>query len=158
MQITLTTNRTITLVRLRQWFTYYGLLAGIPFRAGNQEIIDRALAKAKAECMQGLNPILIPPVATPMQYHPLPDENLKMRDVSPAQHQYNWNARLYETLPPVVCIGQFDSGELNRRDSEPYSSLVIVWFQGDFALPINAGVQAQIERLDWEGLASDWVW
>lgn len=68
MQIALTTNRTITLVRLRQWFTYYGLLAGIPRRAGNQEIIDRALAKAKAVCMQGINPTLIPAVATPMQY------------------------------------------------------------------------------------------
>ena len=74
MQITLTTNGTITLVRLRLWFTYYGLLAGIPFRASNQEIIDRALAKAKAECMQGLNPLLIPPVVTQRQYRPPPDE------------------------------------------------------------------------------------
>ena len=158
MQITLPTNRTITLVRLRQWFTYYGLLAGIPRRAGNQEIIDRALAKAKAECMQGLNPILIPPVSTPMPYHPPPDANLKMRDVSPAQDQYNWNARHYETLPPVVCIGQFDSGELKRPDSEPFSSLVIVWFQDNFALPIDADVQAQIEQVDWEALARDWMW
>lgn len=74
-----------------------------------------------------------------------------MRDVSPAQHQYNCNARQYETLPPAAYIGQFDSGELNRRDSVPYSSLAIVWFQDDFALPIDASVQAQIERLDWEG-------
>jgi hypothetical protein len=57
-----------------------------------------------------------------------------------------------------ACIGQFDSGELNRRDSEPYSSLVIVWFQDDFALPIDAGVQTQIERVNWEELARDWIW
>ena len=51
------------------------------------------LAKAKAECMQGLNPPLITPVATQMQYHAPPEENFKMLDVSPAQRKYNGNAR-----------------------------------------------------------------
>ena len=90
--------------------------------------------------MQGRNPLLISPVATQMQYHRPPKENLKMRDVSPAQHQYNWNARHYETLSPVACIGEFESGELNRRDTEPYSSLAFVWFQDDFALPMDPGI------------------
>ncbi len=58
----------------------------------------------------------------------------------------------------VACLGHFDSGELKRPGSEPYSSLVVVWFQNRFAAPIDPGVLTQIERLDWEGLARDWIW
>jgi hypothetical protein len=160
MQITLTDNRTIALVRLTQWLTYRGLLAGIPFRRMNQETIDYALEKASAECLDGLNPVLIPPVATPVPYQarPRPSPSPLSGDGSSEGEKQQWNSRHYETLPAVACIGHFDSGALKRPGSEPYSSLVVVWFQDRFAAPIDADVRVQIERLDWEGLAKDWIW
>jgi hypothetical protein len=158
MQITLTTNRTISLVRLNQSLTYRGLLAGIPYREGNQHYIERALEKAHALCMEGLEPHLIPPVATPVPWGAPPTAYLERTGLTAEQHQAQWQARHHETLPAVTCIGAFDSDELNRPGSEPYSSMVIVWFQDEFAAPIDLGVQAQIERLDWEWLAKDWIW
>ena len=34
---------------------------------------------------------------------------------------------------------------------------IVVWFQDDFALPIGSSAQTQKERVDWEGLARDWI-
>lgn len=64
----------------------------------------------------------------------------------------------YERLPDVACMGVFDSVGLNRKESEPYSSMVIVWFQDKFALPIDEGVLSQIRRQDWDERAKDWMW
>ena len=61
-------------------------------------------------------------------------------------------------LPAVTCIGEFHSGEFAKPDSEPYSSLVVVWFQDAFSPAVSETVVAQIEALDWEKLARDWIW
>jgi len=34
----------------------------------------------------------------------------------------------------------------------------VIWFQDDFALPVDAQVLAHIQSLDWEVLATDWIW
>lgn len=61
-------------------------------------------------------------------------------------------------LANVTCVGFLHSDELLKPDSEPYSSLAIVWFQDDFGLPIAEEALAQIKALDWESLARDWNW
>ena len=58
----------------------------------------------------------------------------------------------------VSCIGTFQSGPLAKKGSDPYSSLVVAWFQKDFAMPISESAIAQIRALDWEALARDWNW
>jgi len=63
-----------------------------------------------------------------------------------------------ELLPSTTCIALFNSTALSRRDSEPYSSMVVVWFQNEFALPIEDEVLGLIRRIDWESQAADWNW
>ena len=153
MLITLVDDRRITLVSLQQSLTYRGLLAGIPFREDNQHFVGKFMDRAQKQCLAGAAPCLIPPVAKPVPLPPAAPADPRAEALA-AQ----WQARHYETLPEVGCIGSFDSGELKRPGSEPYSSLVVVWFQDRFALPIDPLVLAQIERLDWESLATDWIW
>jgi len=65
-----------------------------------------------------------------------------------------------EVLPieKTACVGEFQSDALSKPDSEPYSSLVIAWFQKDFAPPIAEFALIQIRALDWDVLARDWNW
>ena len=63
-----------------------------------------------------------------------------------------------DLLPAVTCIGEFQSGELPRRGSEPYSSLVVIWFQEVFTPAVSANALEQIRALDWDRLAHDWNW
>jgi hypothetical protein len=63
-----------------------------------------------------------------------------------------------ERLPEVTCIAEFDSNMPARDEGEPYSSLVVVWYQEQFAFPIGAGVLEEIRRLDWERDAWGWCW
>jgi len=61
-------------------------------------------------------------------------------------------------LPEVTTIATFDSGELKRAGSEPYSSLTVVWFQEGFGVEVGERVLGQLREVDWEGLAKDWIW
>lgn len=62
-----------------------------------------------------------------------------------------------ERLPGVTCLAVFDSDELNKADPEPFSSLMVLWFQDDFAMPIDSRVLFQLELVDWELRATDWM-
>jgi hypothetical protein len=60
-----------------------------------------------------------------------------------------------EWLPPVRCIGSFDSHKLVQDPSKCLSVLTIVWFQDDFALPVLDPALSQLLEVDWESLAVD---
>lgn len=62
-----------------------------------------------------------------------------------------------EELPAVASIAEFDSGELEKEGSEPYSSVVVIWFQDRFGVP-EGEVVGQLGELDWERVAKDWIW
>lgn len=70
----------------------------------------------------------------------------------------DWAREHHESLPRVACVGVFDSGELKRAGSDIWSSMAFLWFQGEFALPIDPQVVGQIQSLDWESCAKDWSW
>src|SRR5262249_22290579 len=57
-------------------------------------------------------------------------------------------------LPRVTCIGRFRSEPIVESPG-CYSELTIIWFQSDFALPIEPSVLKEIARLDWDTIASD---
>lgn len=126
MHLTLNSGRRIHMVGLRQWPSYYGVLAGKPYPEGNARIIDEALALARDLAPGKKAAVLLPPPPG-------------------------------DALPRIVTIAVFDSGELLKPGSEPYSSLAVVWFQDRFGLP-GEPVEAHIAALDWERLAEDWIW
>jgi hypothetical protein len=57
-------------------------------------------------------------------------------------------------LPTVRCVGQFTSDGMDRGGSYDYSGLIVVWFQADFAFPIDPKVLSHIISLDWERYAA----
>jgi hypothetical protein len=45
---------------------------------------------------------------------------------------------------------------VSGTDDGYMSSLSLVWFQDDFALPIDPLILDMIKAVDWESLARDW--
>ncbi len=134
---TLASGRTIRLLALDQYFTYEGLLLGVPTREMNQEMIDRLIARYVHPAEYGV-PLLLTPEQQPLE---VPEH----RPVhgTPA------------TLPSVTCIARFNSdGQLGTDDI--WSVLRLIWFQEDFAFPIEERALQQIAEIDWETHATGW--
>jgi hypothetical protein len=137
MKIILTSGREIALSALHQSLTYSGVLAGRLDADAKDDQIEVLLDKANQVFMEGTEPHLIPPVTVKTE---MPG---------------GWTQ---EKLPAVMCLAEFGSGELKRPGSNPYSSMFFAWFQDEFALPIDPGVVRQIQQIDWEANAIDWIW
>jgi hypothetical protein len=134
--IDLISGRGIDLRFLSQRLTYDGLLEGLPTVALNQRIIER-LIKEERNARHGREPYLIPPTQTPIEHgRPYPFGE-------PA------------ALPHVACIARYQSYRPARDTTKDYSELSVIWFQADFAFPIDAVVLDALRRLDWEAHAHD---
>jgi len=132
----------ITLVTLLQYRTYGGLLEGLPTHGVNRDLIAGAMSIARSSYFRFKNPHLIPPIETPIN---VPKEKwiLDDEDWRPAK------------LPAIVCVGKFKSYQPVRDPNESYSIAVIVWFQAEFAMPIDPAVLDQIRGLNWKTVAID---
>jgi hypothetical protein len=140
-EIVLTSGREIGLILLNQSFTYYGLLEGAPTARWNQEIIDSALQEERNK-QRGCEPYLVPPIQTPI--------DLPVRISTPFGKPIK--------LPSVLCVARFDSRHPIHDHSDPvmyYSQLSVIWFQEDFAFPIDGAVLEALRQIDWEKLAYD---
>lgn len=131
----LLTGRLIRLTAIHQWGTYSGLLEGIPTKELNQRHIRYTIDEARTH--HHFEPYLIQPVESPIEY------GGKYRFGTPA------------SIPDITCIGVFNCFDPARDKSMDGSTLPVVWFQPDFAFPIDEVVQQQIIAMDWETLASD---
>jgi hypothetical protein len=135
--IDLASGRTIHLLALDQYFTYEGLLLGVPTREMNQEMIDRLIARYVHPAEYGV-PLLLEP-----EQQPLDVPEYRHVDGTPA------------TLPSVTCIARFNSdGQLGTDDI--WSVLRVIWYQEEFAFPIDGRALRQIAEIDWETHARGW--
>src|SRR5688572_26050855 len=125
--IQLNTGREIRMHSLAQAKVYAGLLEGLPTREGNRRIVDAAVDAARAG---GRAVYLVPPSETP-----IPHDGYRFGE--PAR------------LPSTRCVAEFASHESSIEGS----ALTIVWFQDDFALPIDAAVLELIRAIDWDARA-----
>lgn len=115
---------------LQQFRVYADVLEGVPDRAINDDIIADALALAART--HGLDPVLIPP----------------------RQRQLGSRAS-HVSLPSICCIGRFRSAKPARDPNAERSEACLVWFQDQFAFPVDAEVVAEIATLVWSDIASD---
>ena len=144
-ELRLASGRSITMDSLDQSRTYAGLLEGLPGEVGNDMNIQSALQIASKQCPPGGKPHLIVP--------PRRDYSHQPGDMEPYIKK-GWG-RVPEWLPKVRCIGTFSS-LVTRLDSDGHASmLVVVWYQDDYALPIQESVIEQLVSLDWNALATD---
>jgi hypothetical protein len=122
--ITLRDGGTISCQSIRQWRTYGGLLEGLPTRQMNERNIMQLL-KEEQERRWGDVPYLVPPVIRPIEY----DADRKYLFGDP------------EALPDVTCVAWYQAYP---------RTLTIIWFQDQFAFPIDPSVLEHLRDLDWE--------
>jgi hypothetical protein len=130
-------GRIIQLLALDQCYTYEGLLLGVPTWEMNQDIMDRLIAEYVRPDEYGV-PLLLEPEQKPL-------------DVP--QHRQSLGTPA--TLPSVTCIARFNSdGQLGTDDI--WSVLRVIWYQEDFAFPIDDRALRQIVEIDWGTHATGW--
>ncbi len=139
MNIHQASGRTLSMGRLSQWRTYDGLLAGIPDKEINLPRVGELLDQARKLAVAGCEVFLIEPV-------------LKVRELDRGGENV-----VEERLPAISCAARFDSGALTPS-GEPYSSLVVAWFQEAFGVPTDGDILRQIADIDWERHAAEWNW
>jgi hypothetical protein len=115
------------LLELHQSSTYRGLLDGGP----NHEINEMLLGQITENASGSIPTHLVRPIETPVP---------GVRRLSPYGPRFQ--------LPRLECRGLFESGTY---------WLWIVWFQEDWAPPIDARTEAELRSVDFLGLAKDEV-
>jgi hypothetical protein len=62
------------------------------------------------------------------------------------------------SIPSIACVGRFESSEPARPPGGDFSALVVIWFQNEFALPIDDAVRMQLQAIDWQQHAIDGIY
>jgi hypothetical protein len=60
------------------------------------------------------------------------------------------------SIPGIMCLARFQCEFAARDLLKDYSALAVVWFQNQFALPIEEAVLALIQEITWGTVASDY--
>jgi hypothetical protein len=129
---------------LSQNLTYSGLLEGLPDRGMNDSLIQNAIAVDKRT---NWKVHLIEPARR--NYLDVPNDMVARSHIA---------GRPPEFLPMVCCRATLNDTSPVRGSDADCSFLDVVWFQSEFALPIDADVLRQLQGLDWDKLASDGFW
>ena len=137
--IVLITGRRLSLRELRQYLTYEGLLEGLPTADMNNRNLDRLIVAHRDKPYAG-GPYLIQPIEKPI-------------DCGNYDRPYPFGTP--SALPAVTCIGRFDSLQAARNRDSDMSGLVVIWFQEEFAFPIDPDVFTKLQAIDWETHAAD---
>jgi hypothetical protein len=137
-RVVLTSGRSVDLAELRLSSTYGGMLEGYPCKPLN-DLRIKALLRAAEHTFPTTPVHLVPP---------------------PREHpdQYAGAFGPVEVLPPVACVGNFDSTALTpTHDPVLYrSTLTVIWFQPGPQVPSGCDADAGLRGLDWEELARDY--
>jgi uncharacterized protein (TIGR02996 family) len=139
--ITLRSGRPLLLRELRQLNFYEGLLEGVPSSERNREDVERLVAQER-ERWWGGTPYLIEPVERPAK----PDPDRPFADEPRGM------------LPTITCVGRFLSFDAAKDPERHASELTVIWFQDEFAFPIDPAVREQIRAIEWEKHATDFDW
>jgi len=125
--------------RMMQWHTYDGLLNGLPTIEMNNRHLVVAKEEAKKICYHD-EIYLIEPKQTPI----------------PHKGEYPFGEPA--SLPAVTCIAKIRYIFPFRDKTKDYSSLGIVWFQEDFAFPIDKDVLEKIKAIPFREICGEFEW
>ena len=136
--IELLSGRTIRLADLRMSSTYGTWLEGYPTAKWNRRVLDNLIREHSNNPYPGA-PFLVPPVETP----------------TPALDPWHQHLGPPSSLPAITCVAHFTSDRPARSEYADFSGLVVLWFQDDYAFPIDPAAFDQIRALDWDRIAAD---
>ncbi|EDL59004.1 hypothetical protein [Gimesia maris] len=144
-------GRELILNQLEQSQSYAGMMEGVPNKKANDWGIDVDLCRAvRREYTLG-EPYLIPPRRRDYLREPGDmDEIRKQKSHYPKEWVMD-----PEWLPLICCIGCFKSVSPVRNTEMHGSCLTVVWYQDDYAMPIDPEVIRSLKQLDWDRLATD---
>ena len=125
----------IHLEEIIQSKTYAGLLEGLPTKKMNKRLISGAEDKTRK--LWGHKPELIKPIETKIE----------------TERKYFLGTPA--AIPKITCMARFKCFEPVKDKSKDYSEASIVWYQGNFALPIDSTICDKIKALSWRNVAFD---
>jgi hypothetical protein len=137
-EIELASGRTVYVRELRQSQFYEGLLEGLPTVEMNRRGVEGILRKER-ERYDGAEPLLVPPKESPIEYG------------GGTPYPFGVPA----ALPGIVCVARLTSLKPARDMSKDFSRLCVVWFQAEFAFPIDPEVRGYLGMIDWGRHAVD---
>jgi hypothetical protein len=143
--IQLNTGRSIYLETIFQYKTYSGLMEGFPTKSTNAEIVNSAQLYAIEKLWGGDSAYLIETKQVSMN---IPKE----RWFTPNDEDEPMK------LPPICCLGSFYCSQPAQDTNAGFSTMKIVWFQDNFAMPIDTKVIVKIQDVDWNHHAIDGNW
>ena len=141
-KLVLNSKRIISLEEIHQHLTYAGLLEGLPTQKMNKDIIAEIKKIVPDKIWASTTPHIIKP-------HESHIELSEQREA-----YYKSRGPEYEriALPKIICIGHFISDAIT--DDFMFSSLIIVWFQEDWIMPIDNKILTQIKSINWDKYAT----
>jgi hypothetical protein len=132
-------DKQVTIKRIKQWHIYDGLLEGLPTTRMNNRILADVKEDAKKFC--GLDEIyLIEPQQTPIPYD--------------GKYPFGEPA----SLPSVACIIELWHYTTFRDDKKDFSSLGIIWFQNDYAFPIDEEIIEKIKQIPFSKICGEFTY
>jgi hypothetical protein len=132
------TNKEVSIKSMIQWNTYSDISAGIPTDQFNEQIINWAKQSAK-EFSRMEEIYLIEPKQTPIP----DDEEFHFPFAKPA------------SLPRVTCVAKLWHDDVFRNTDKMFSSLCIIWFQEDYAFPIDQDILNKIKEVPFSEVCGE---
>lgn len=129
-------NKEVTIKRIKQWLTYDGLLEGLPTARMNNGILLDVKEDAKKFC--GFDEVyLIEPPLTPIHY----------------DGKYPFGEPV--SLPKVTCIIELWYYTTFRDSEKDFSSLGVIWFQDDYAFPIDKEIIEEMKKIPFSEICGE---
>ncbi|MHB8901764.1 MAG: hypothetical protein ACYC6Y_23660, partial [Thermoguttaceae bacterium] len=61
-------------------------------------------------------------------------------------------------LPRIECIARFVRPQFARDKTKDLSQLVVIWYQDDFAFPVDEEIAEKFKAINWNAEAADGEW
>lgn len=132
-------DRKASLEELRQSMTYESLLEGRPTTELNQRIIVGVI-QDNEKSKYGVQPLLVPSVEKHIE----------------APEGWDYDFGIPASLPRILCMGRLESRAPSSIGTGDWSGLIVVWFQHEFAYPIDPDVLLYFSRKSWDGCAGSY--
>jgi hypothetical protein len=132
-------DKRIFIESIYQFHTYRGLFSGMPNERINKQILEYSYRKATEDSFCGKAHMLYPKQTA----IPIKDE------------------RTYKetpmALPDITCIAELRYYKPLTNPDRFMSCMCVVWFQDNYAFPIQDNVLQQFLNLRWSSVAIDYI-
>jgi len=132
-------DKTVKVISLFQWYTYEGLIEGLPHDRLNQRILENIKVQA-IQLTHIENCYLVEPKQTPIEYGEKYPFGLPM------------------SLPSMICVTGLKYHGTSNPEVGGISELTLICFQESFCPPFDQEILTIVETLDWFTYAKDISW